>query len=159
MTIGIVGLGLIGASMAKTIKKHTDFAVMGIDKSQQVMESAMLDGTIDGVLDLENEKCDIVVVALYFIIKAVYDHIKKKKAIAEMLEKYSKQIGWFGEYSDDVVKHVVDRFKGHNAEYVKRQFGDYLHDYYLIQMMTRLVKIGNVNHQSKYMDHNIQDDH
>lgn len=38
---------------------------MGIDKSQSVMESAMLDGTIDGVLDLENEKCDILVVALY----------------------------------------------------------------------------------------------
>ena len=65
MTIGIVGLGLIGASMAKTVKKHTDFAVMGVDKSQSVMESAMLDGTIDGVLDLENEKCDILVVALY----------------------------------------------------------------------------------------------
>ena len=42
-----------------------DFAVMGIDKSQSVMESAMLDGTIDGVLDLKNEKCDILVVALY----------------------------------------------------------------------------------------------
>lgn len=65
MTVGIVGLGLIGASMAKTVKKHTDFAVMGYDVSESVMESAMLDGTIDGVLDLETEKCDIVVVALY----------------------------------------------------------------------------------------------
>ncbi len=65
MTVGIVGLGLIGASMAKTVKKHTDFAVMGFDASDAVMESAMLDGTIDGVLDLETEKCDIVVVALY----------------------------------------------------------------------------------------------
>lgn len=26
MTVGIAGLGLIGASMAKTVKKHTDFA-------------------------------------------------------------------------------------------------------------------------------------
>ena len=26
MTIGIVGLGLIGASIAKTVRKHTDFA-------------------------------------------------------------------------------------------------------------------------------------
>lgn len=94
----------------------------------------------------------LVIATLYFIAKAVYDHIKKKKAIAAMLEKYSKQIGWFGEHSDEVVKHVVDRFKGHDAEYVKRQFGDYLHDCYLIQMMARLVKIGNVNHQSKYME-------
>ena len=36
MKTGIVGLGLIGASMAKTVKKHTDFAVMGYDKSEQV---------------------------------------------------------------------------------------------------------------------------
>lgn len=65
MTVGIVGLGLIGASMAKTVKKHTDFAVMGYDKSEQVMQNAMLDGTIDGELDLKTEKCDIVIVALY----------------------------------------------------------------------------------------------
>lgn len=65
MTVGIVGLGLIGASFAKTIKKHTDFAVMGYDISRDVMENAMLDGTIDGELELENERCDIVLVALY----------------------------------------------------------------------------------------------
>ncbi len=65
MTVGIVGLGLIGASMAKTVKKHTDFAVMGTDKSREVMENAMLDGTIDGELDLKNERCDIVIIALY----------------------------------------------------------------------------------------------
>ncbi len=76
MTVGIVGLGLIGASMAKTVKKHTDFAVMGYDISREVMENAMLDGTIDGELDLQNEKCDIVVVALYpdDIIKFVKDN-------------------------------------------------------------------------------------
>lgn len=81
MTVGIVGLGLIGASMAKTVKKHTDFAVMGYDISKSVMESAMLDGTIDGVLDLEREKCDIVVVALY-----PDDIIEFVKSHAEFLE-------------------------------------------------------------------------
>lgn len=65
MTVGVVGLGLIGASMAKTIKKHTDFPVMGYDLSKSVMESALLDGTIDGELDLSTDRCDIVIVALY----------------------------------------------------------------------------------------------
>ena len=65
MTVGVVGLGLIGASIAKTIRKHTDFAVLGFDANEKVMESARLDGVIDGVLDLSQDKCDIVVVALY----------------------------------------------------------------------------------------------
>lgn len=65
MTVGVVGLGLIGASLAKTIKKHTDFAVMGYDISESVMEEALLDGTIDERLALEAEKCDIVLLALY----------------------------------------------------------------------------------------------
>ncbi len=65
MTVGVVGLGLIGASIAKTIRKHTDFIVLGYDMSDKVMESARLDGTIDGELDLSLDKCDIVVVALY----------------------------------------------------------------------------------------------
>ncbi len=65
MTVGIVGLGLIGASLAKTLKKHTDFAVIGYDKSKETMQSALLDGAIDNVLDIENEKCDIVLIALY----------------------------------------------------------------------------------------------
>ena len=65
MTIGVVGLGLIGASMAKTIKKHTEFAVMGYDISDEVMQSALLDETIDAQLDLENEKCDFLIIALY----------------------------------------------------------------------------------------------
>ena len=65
MTVGIVGLGLIGASLAKTIKKHTDFAVMGYDLSEEVMESALIDGTIDERLNLGGEHCDMILVALY----------------------------------------------------------------------------------------------
>lgn len=65
MTVGVVGLGLIGASVAKTVRKHTDFAVLGYDLNAGVMENARLDGTIDGELDLSIDKCDIVIVALY----------------------------------------------------------------------------------------------
>ena len=81
MTVGVVGLGLIGASMAKTVKKHTDFVVLGYDVNEKVMENARLDGTIDGELDLSIDKCDIVVVALYpdDIVKFVKDNAKYLK--------------------------------------------------------------------------------
>ncbi len=65
MTVGIVGLGLIGASLAKTIKKHTDFSVMGYDISENVVEEALLDGAIDRRFDVGNDKCDMVLIALY----------------------------------------------------------------------------------------------
>ena len=76
MTVGIIGLGLIGASIAKTVRKHTDFVVLGYDVNKKVMENARLDATIDGELDLSMDKCDIVVVALYpdDIVKFVKDN-------------------------------------------------------------------------------------
>ena len=78
MTVGIVGLGLIGASLAKTIKKRTDFVVAGYDISQDVMKNALLDGTIQHILDLENDKCDILLIALYpdDVVKSVKDNAK-----------------------------------------------------------------------------------
>ncbi len=76
MTVGIVGLGLIGASLAKTIKKHTDFAVMGYDIAQNVVEEALLDGTIDQRFDVQSDKCDMVLIALYpdDVVKFVTDN-------------------------------------------------------------------------------------
>lgn len=66
MTIGIVGLGLIGGSLARTIKVHTDFTVLGQDIDPQTMLQADLLGAIDGTLTEENlAECDVVLVALY----------------------------------------------------------------------------------------------
>ena len=66
MTVGIVGLGLIGGSIAKAIKDNTDCKVLGRDISEQVMYKARLLGVIDG--ELEDEllsECDLVIVAIY----------------------------------------------------------------------------------------------
>ena len=66
MTIGIVGLGLIGGSLALTIKVHTDFTVLGQDIDPQTMLQADLLGAIDDTLTEENlAECDVVLVALY----------------------------------------------------------------------------------------------
>lgn len=66
MTVGIVGLGLIGGSLARSIKVHTDFEVLGMDINSQTMLQANLLGAIDGTLTEDNlARCDVVLVALY----------------------------------------------------------------------------------------------
>lgn len=66
MTVGIVGLGLIGGSLARSIKVHSDFEVLGMDINPQTMLQANLLGAIDGTLTEDNlARCDVVLVALY----------------------------------------------------------------------------------------------
>ena len=66
MTVGIVGLGLIGGSLAKAYKRDPDVKVLGWNRSRSTLEFAMLDGAVDGELTGENLKdCDLVLIALY----------------------------------------------------------------------------------------------
>ncbi len=66
LKIGIVGLGLIGASMAKSAKKKTDAKVFGYDLDKSVTEYAMLSGVIDGVLGEDTiPQCDVIFLCLY----------------------------------------------------------------------------------------------
>ncbi|MDR1068166.1 MAG: prephenate dehydrogenase [Clostridiales Family XIII bacterium] len=66
MKIGIVGLGLIGGSLAKAVKLHTKHEVLGYDISGDEMGRAELTNAIDGRLTGENlPECEIVLVALY----------------------------------------------------------------------------------------------
>ena len=77
MKIAIIGLGLIGGSLARTIKLHTDAAVYGCDLNPQTIEQAKLMDAIDGELTDDILKdCDMVLVALYpaAIIDWITDH-------------------------------------------------------------------------------------
>ncbi len=67
MNIGIVGLGLIGGSMARAIKRsgagHTVYAC---NRSKAPLEAALGEGVVDAVLTDETlPLCDLVLVALY----------------------------------------------------------------------------------------------
>ncbi len=65
MNVGIVGLGLIGGSMAKSIKVRTAHTVWGIDLDAETMTLSRLSGAIDGALTSENlPMCDLVLVAI-----------------------------------------------------------------------------------------------
>ena len=66
MEIGIIGLGLIGGSLAKAISQNTDNTVYGYDISDQVVKKAVLVNAIEQPLtDSLLPQCDIVIVALY----------------------------------------------------------------------------------------------
>lgn len=83
MIIGVAGLGLIGGSMAKALKKDPDNIVLGFDANESSIKMAKLFDAIDGELTNENiGKCDAVVVALYP--RDTVDYIKSK---AELFSK------------------------------------------------------------------------
>ena len=65
MQIGIIGLGLIGGSMAKSIKARTSHTVWGADLDQETMLLARMCGAIDAPLTDELlPQCDLILVAL-----------------------------------------------------------------------------------------------
>lgn len=64
MTIGIIGLGLIGGSLAKALSKSNE--ILGYDIQSGVIANALKDNAIHAELDLaELSKCDICIIALY----------------------------------------------------------------------------------------------
>lgn len=66
MKIGIVGLGLIGGSMAMSIRKHTEHTVFGYDIDPKVMLQARAAEAIHDALTEELlPACDIVLVCLF----------------------------------------------------------------------------------------------
>lgn len=66
MIAGIVGLGLIGGSFAKSIKTKTNHSVLGFDIDKSITYQALENGIIDGVLNDDKLKtCDIILIALY----------------------------------------------------------------------------------------------
>ncbi len=77
-TVLIAGLGLIGGSMAKAIKAHTDVRVLGYDISEKVLSDARYLGVIDDIAREEDfAQVDLVLVALYpvptveFLLKSI----------------------------------------------------------------------------------------
>ncbi len=65
MNVGIVGLGLIGGSMAKSVKARTAHTVFGTDLDQETMALARMSGAIDAPLTEENlPQCDLILVAI-----------------------------------------------------------------------------------------------
>ena len=66
MNIVVAGLGIIGGSMAKAIKKYTDNRVLGINRSKKPLEQALACEAIDEIADVTAlSDCDMLIMGMY----------------------------------------------------------------------------------------------
>ena len=97
MNVGIVGLGLIGGSLAKAFKRHTDYTILGMDTAHAPVAAAKLLDAIDDELTLDRLcECDVIIMATYP--RATVDFLEKN---ASKIKKDTKVIDCGG------VKRVV----------------------------------------------------
>lgn len=105
----IVGLGLMGGSMAKAIHKYTDNEIYGYNRTLEVAQRALNDGVIDGIADDEIiSQADIMIISLYpqatvdFLIEKmpkmkkgaiIVDLVGVKQYLDEKLTEPAKQAG------------------------------------------------------------------
>ena len=62
--VGIVGLGLIGGSLAKAYKRVDGIRVLGCDADKSILDFAKIAGAIDGVLnDADLPGCECILLA------------------------------------------------------------------------------------------------
>lgn len=65
MRIGIVGLGLIGGSLAKAYSKAGGYEVLAYDLDQSVLSIAQVEGAVQGELTMDNAAgCELILIAV-----------------------------------------------------------------------------------------------
>ena len=88
MTVGIVGLGLIGGSFAKAYHE-AGWKVLAHNRSRSVLDFAKISGAVDDELTHENiSECDLVLITVYPAAAARYleaaaPHIGKKPVVID----------------------------------------------------------------------------
>lgn len=65
MNILVVGMGLIGGSMCKALKKYTYHTVTGCDRNSDIENAALREVAIDSVFDGSFSGFDLIVIALF----------------------------------------------------------------------------------------------
>ncbi len=77
MNVGVIGLGLIGGSLCKSLKKNTPHTVFGLDLDKSINSYALLDKGIDKQLDDNSiSLCDYILICVYP--KATVELLKEK---------------------------------------------------------------------------------
>ncbi len=65
MKILVAGLGLIGGSICKALHTYTEHRVYGCDAREEVLQKALEQNVIDGVVTDDCSSMDMIIVALY----------------------------------------------------------------------------------------------
>jgi len=82
VNIAVIGLGLIGGSICKAVKKYTDYACFGLNRNPDVISAALADRSIGKAITADNlNEADISIICLYpkQIISFAVDNINKFK--------------------------------------------------------------------------------
>jgi prephenate dehydrogenase len=111
MMIGVVGLGLIGGSMAKAINSLQDHSVYGYDIDETIIRKAVLVNAIEEELKPEMiPLCDLIIIALYpkdtvAFVEKYQDDIKEgsvimdtcgvKKCVCDGIEPIAREKGFW----------------------------------------------------------------
>ena len=91
MTVGIVGLGLIGGSLAKAFKRRDGIEILAFDTNAPVLSFAMVSEVVDEELTMENiSRCDLIMVSTYPAaaeewLKNAAAHISKDTVVIDCL--------------------------------------------------------------------------
>lgn len=87
--VGVIGLGLIGGSMAKSVSALKEYEVYGADERKSVINLAIEEGVLVKELTVENvSECDLLIVALYpkdvvRVIKEYVPYLKKGTLVVD----------------------------------------------------------------------------
>ncbi|NLL39802.1 MAG: prephenate dehydrogenase [Clostridiales bacterium] len=66
MNVGIVGLGLIGGSLARAYKQNSDAKIFALDTGDGIVDIAKIAGVVDGELNADTIRdCRLIFIALY----------------------------------------------------------------------------------------------
>ena len=132
MNIAVIGLGIIGGSFAKALKKYTTHYIIGINRTRSVLETALKEKAIDEIGDKNSlGKADIVILALYP--QAAVDYIEKsgkyikqgaivtdssgiKRGICPKMTELSKKFGFEFVGSHPMAGKETNGFESSEAE-------------------------------------------
>jgi prephenate dehydrogenase len=128
MNIAVVGLGLIGGSIAKAIKKYTNHACFGFDADEKTMYSALADGAIDKIIRADElSGADITIICLYpgQIISFAAENIDKFKKGSTVIDT--------GGIKTDIYEKLEPVFEGSGVDFIGahpmagREYSGYAH--------------------------------
>ena len=125
MNILVVGLGLIGGSVCKALKKYTNHFVVGSDLKHDIEECAMRDVAVDDVFTGDYSGFDLIVIALF--------PDTAEKYLTENIDKISKNTlitdvcgikGSFSERMRKIAENKGIRYMGMHPM-AGKEFGGY----------------------------------
>lgn len=125
MKILVVGLGLIGGSLCKAIKKKTEYNIVGLDNNDDVMKKALECGAVDEKADDKNIcECDYIIVCLHPVPaeKFMVENMSRFMKSAVLTDVCGIKGGLVRRVNAEAVKHGI-RYVGTHPMAGKERFG------------------------------------